>query len=190
MNPNSKLHLTERAGFVIFSIAGILFLILGFLNIKSRLSSSFKLEASNTSLTSEEQSLEDLKLKDSDKDGLSDYDETVLYNTSPYITDSDADGDSDSVEIKANSDPNCPKGKTCLEEIAPPVPVSIVPDIGSVDLNKPPSTYDPGNVATTPAMLRDALKQTGIDTATLDKISDADLLKIYEETLKEQQATQ
>ena len=179
-----KFHLTERAGFVIFSIAGCLFLLVGFLNIKSRLSAPFKLEAS-TATKAEEQTFEDLKLKDTDKDSLNDYDETFLYNTSPYITDSDSDGDSDSVEIKANTDPNCPKGKTCVVEEALPAPVSITPEQENLDLNKTMGELETGG-APTAQMLREALKQTGVDAATLEKISDADLMKLYEETVKEQ----
>ena len=185
MNSNSKLHLTEKAGFVIFSIVGFLFLIIGFFNIKTRLSAPFKLQASNATPKIEEQAFLDLKLKDTDKDGLNDYDETFLYNTSPYIADSDSDGDSDSIEVKASTDPNCPKGKTCVVEEASPAPVSITPEQGSMDLNKTLSELETEG-APTAAMLRDALAQAGVDAATLDKINDADLLQLYEETVKEQ----
>ena len=51
--------------------------------------------------------------KDTDKDGLSDWDELNVYGTSPYIEDSDSDGYSDKSEIETGFDPNCPKGRDC-----------------------------------------------------------------------------
>ena len=54
-----------------------------------------------------------LKNKDTDGDGLSDYDELNIYNTSAYIADSDGDGLSDGAEVKNGTDPNCPAGRTC-----------------------------------------------------------------------------
>ena len=61
--------------------------------------------------------VQDLNLLDTDKDGLSDFDELNLYKTSPYLADSDSDGISDKVEIDALEDPNCPKGYVCDEVI-------------------------------------------------------------------------
>ncbi len=61
--------------------------------------------------------LEAMKTKDTDRDGLSDYAETYLYNTSPYLSDSDSDGIADSLEIAQGTDPNCPKGKSCVQPL-------------------------------------------------------------------------
>jgi hypothetical protein len=51
----------------------------------------------------------DLALKniDTDKDGLSDYDEITLYGTSPFLSDSDGDGYDDKTEILTGHDPLC-----------------------------------------------------------------------------------
>lgn len=57
----------------------------------------------------------ELKLKDTDRDGISDYDEQYLYRTSAYLADSDSDGASDAEEIAQNEDPNCPQGKNCMD---------------------------------------------------------------------------
>lgn len=56
---------------------------------------------------------ESLKTKDTDEDGLSDYDELYFYATSPYLPDSDSDGFSDSEEISSGHDPNCPADNDC-----------------------------------------------------------------------------
>ncbi len=102
-----------------------------------------------------------LKQKDTDGDGLSDYDELFSYHTSPYLKDSDGDGVPDSQEVDKGSDPNCPQGKICS---------SFTLLTSPVDAN--------GNL--TPAFLRQALKDAGVPQAQLDKTDDATLLKIYQ----------
>ena len=51
--------------------------------------------------------------KDTDNDGLSDWDELYVHKTSPFIEDSDSDGYSDGQEIQLGKDPNCPTGHNC-----------------------------------------------------------------------------
>ena len=63
----------------------------------------------------DQQKIEDLKIKDTDHDGISDYDESYVQQTSPYLADTDSDGLTDAVEITQGTDPNCPQGKTCVE---------------------------------------------------------------------------
>lgn len=53
--------------------------------------------------------------KDTDQDGLPDYDEVYFYNTSIYLADSDSDGLSDAEEVQNNTDPNCPEGTDCSQ---------------------------------------------------------------------------
>jgi len=66
-----------------------------------------------TSSQREEKELEESKTKDTDGDGLVDYDELYIYKTSPYLTDSDSDGFDDKQEVYSGNNPNCPTGKTC-----------------------------------------------------------------------------
>jgi len=130
----------------------------------------------------------DLTLRDSDGDGISDYEEINIYKTSPYLEDSDSDGINDKQEISEGTDPNCPKGKICNAVESPSAPASsstiiqeetpvvsgdaaIVPNIGA---------------EVTPATLRQLLLQNGYDAATLEKISDEDIMKSYEEAIKSQ----
>ncbi len=61
----------------------------------------------------EKKEIEDSKNRDSDVDGLTDYDELYVFKTSPYLDDSDSDGISDQDEIFSGEDPNCPLGKNC-----------------------------------------------------------------------------
>jgi hypothetical protein len=63
-----------------------------------------------------QQDLINLQQRDSDGDGLTDYQEIYIYRSNAYSADSDGDGISDSQEIQAGSDPTCPQGDTCDEE--------------------------------------------------------------------------
>ena len=103
-------------GFLIFF--AISFIFLWFRQFKQNLNSPLNLDntksqANESPVKPEEDSTESLKAKDTDKDGLSDYDEFNVYQTSPYLEDSDSDGISDSDEIKKGANPNCPVGRTC-----------------------------------------------------------------------------
>jgi lipoprotein-anchoring transpeptidase ErfK/SrfK len=56
-----------------------------------------------------------LKNQDTDKDGLSDYDELYIYHTDPYNPDTDGDGYTDGYEVANGYDPN-KKGNDKLEK--------------------------------------------------------------------------
>jgi len=143
---------------------------------------------------------ENLRFKDTDQDGLTDYDEINIYKTSPYLEDSDSDGLSDSAEISSEEDPNCPVGRDCYgsgllsdeaeetdvesENLIPiddsliKAPVNISGD-QEQDLNK---ILQGGGDA---GSIRQALLDFGMDAETLNQISDEDLMASYQETLKQ-----
>lgn len=66
-----------------------------------------------TSDERESREMEEAKTKDTDLDGLVDYDELYVYKTSPYIADSDSDGFGDKEEVYSGNNPNCPTGQNC-----------------------------------------------------------------------------
>jgi len=130
---------------------------------------------------------------DTDKDGLSDYDEINNYKTSPYLEDTDSDGILDSEEVKNNTDPNCPTGKVCngsentsvTASSSVDVPVLSIPtDLASGSQQILQNALDGKADAAT---LRGLLLASGADKAMLDQISDADLMKSYQESLQNQQ---
>lgn len=53
-------------------------------------------------------------VKDSDKDGIGDYDEVNLYRTNPFAADTDGDSYIDSIEIKLGYDPLSPKSESLV----------------------------------------------------------------------------
>ncbi len=57
-----------------------------------------------------------LQQRDSDGDGLTDYQEIYIYKSNAYSADSDADGVEDGAEIAQGTDPNCRPGEICDED--------------------------------------------------------------------------
>ncbi len=143
-----------------------------------------------------------LKSKDTDHDGLNDYDELYVYHTSPYLADTDSDGIPDAVEVAQGTDPNCPKGTNCSqvvdnitsastsqafqEFLSPnPIPTSL-PDVlvgqdaSSVQavqafIDSPPSP-DGMNAA----QIRDFfLSHNLVSKADLDQLSDSSIVDLY-----------
>jgi len=144
---------------------------------------------------------ESLKTKDTDGDGLTDWDELNVYGTSPYLEDSDSDGISDKEEIETGKDPNCPAGRDCSALADTNVGTSTEEKslFEQADLN-----LDAGGAAeelssdqeeilqkmlegqSDASALRKMLLESGMDEATLNQISDEDLLASYQEVLKSQ----
>jgi len=138
------------------------------------------------------EALQALKDKDTDKDGLFDYDELYVYRTSPYLADSDSDKINDKEEVAKGEDPNCPKDKVCKESAPSKVQDNIqstlpqfAPFPGQTSLDKLPAidSVVPQNLST--KEIRELLKQAGMDQKTLDQVDDEALLKIYKETIGE-----
>lgn len=136
-----------------------------------------------------------LKARDTDSDGLSDYDEIYTYKTSPYLEDTDSDGIFDRIEVEQGTDPNCPQGQNC-SAAAPAATV----DQNTPTLNQISTGTESGidNAALQNAVngqidattLRKLLLSGGASKDELDKISDADLMKSYQDTLNKQSQTQ
>ena len=122
------------------------------------------------------------QLKDTDGDGLTDYNELNIYKTSPYLSDSDSDGISDKAEIDAGHDPNCAGRDNCFR-------TDITQSTGATA-----STEQPGQLniqallsgQSDPQTIRNLLSQQGFPKETLDKISDEQLLLTYRQALTNQ----
>ena len=120
-------------------------------------------------------SLLELKQKDTDGDGLDDYNELYLYETSPYLPDTDSDGVPDGTEIANNTNPNCPIGQDCTLTAPDNIQTAIVlPD--SAD-----------NLTT--EQLRGLLLQAGLTQEEVNAVDDATLTDLYNQVLREKSAT-
>lgn len=170
----------QKIAVVFLAFLSISIIIIWALQFNSQVYKPFKVPKNNNKNIA---TTTDTNLIDSDGDTLTDYEENNVYKTSVYLEDSDSDGINDNQEVAAGTNPNCPTGQNCgLSE-------SLATTNASSSVEQTPSTNnsnisDPAQV--TPAMLRQVLLQSGYDQATLDKISDEEIMKSYQEALKTQ----
>jgi len=158
----------------------------------------------------EENSEDALRAKDTDKDGLSDWDELYIYKTSPYLKDSDSDGFTDKEEIDSGNDPNCPVGRNCYGSSGvSPINSTATSSMSGLNSQNNQNNVNPFSGLVAQPEVSGALKQTdnsaamqaissgqldaatlrqmllsgGMDKKLLDKVSDSDLIKSYQEML-------
>ena len=129
---------------------------------------------------------------DTDGDGLSDLDELDRVRTSPFLADSDSDGKTDAEEVAAGTNPNCPEGKTCVEE-PKPENANDMEDMSALSLEalgielpssdatptRPVAPSPAVSAAMTPQELRSALIRQGVPSATVNALSDEQLMASY-----------
>jgi len=161
-------------GIVIIGLGAI---ILGLFQLQDKLAfrqPASKKVAANTDLDKDD--LLGLKNKDTDQDGLSDYDELYVYKTSPYLQDSDSDGLEDKNEISSSHDPNCPEGQNCFGTWS---------DLTSADSE----TATTGAADIDTEKLRQILVSAGMSQAQVDALSDQSIIAAYEQILESSGAT-
>ena len=163
------------------AVLGCISLIFGGLRWFTSLKIPFALEGQvaqlnvNTSNTNQTVSLLELKQKDTDGDGLNDYDELYLYKTSPYLPDTDSDSTPDGVEIQNGTDPNCPTGQDC----------SLITTDGTQTAVALPGSAD----SLTTDQLRSMLLQAGLTQEQVNAVDDATLRQLYNQVLQEKSNT-
>lgn len=203
IRPKKSLSTEQKVAFALLIFLGLGGVFFGFQSFGANLYRPIQLQfaknfTGNSILSQDEQTSKEIELqktKDTDKDGLSDYDENYVYHTSPYITDSDSDGIDDKSEVFAGSDPNCAQGKDCslgLNNEQTTDGTSTIPDLlGSVGSNS--DVMKAGEMkfsnkeeiekflkSATVDEIRKALIESGVSKEEVDKISDADLEKLFQ----------
>lgn len=201
------------AAVLVFSAVTVFFF--GIWQFKKTISSPFENETNSKTQTSsnvsqEDKTIAEMQNKDTDGDGLSDYEEFYIYKTSPYLADSDSDNIDDKKEIDTGSNPNCREGQDC--SLASPQSQQEEPldntqaedkktesdlfDFSSLnnssDLNKPSESDLSGAGASATDLfgdlsvseIRDLLKESGLPQEVLDKLTDEQILEAYKTTLK------
>ncbi|MFA5935973.1 MAG: hypothetical protein WC787_03935 [Patescibacteria group bacterium] len=150
--------------------------------------------------------------RDTDGDGLSDYDEENLFQTSPYLADTDGDGSPDNVELALGQNPNCGAGETCasalidvsgLASSSSPFLFGQQPNSADsfyaafqrgVNASKASIASESGSTSTNleQGLVRDAneirkvlLESGKVDAKLLEKITDAQLLELYDNAVAE-----
>jgi len=185
----------QKIAVIVFFILAVVIVVFWIWQLRIQINKPFSLGTATISTSTDLDLV--LKNRDTDGDGLSDYDEIYVYQTSPYLQDSDSDGLLDKQETLQGTDPNCPQGKNCnavttdnsntATNTIDIIPISTPPtntganlDASGVDQAALQSALS-GQIDVT--TLRQLLISSGVDKADLDKISDTDLMASYQETL-------
>ena len=207
--PRHAFSKEEKAALVLLIVCGMGGLFFGFRYLGKNLQSPFSFEYNGPQyLTASEQEtakIDAYKSRDTDADGLNDYDELYIYKTSAYLADSDSDGTNDATEVASGGDPNCPVGKTCAasttvdvvtdpsEAILQSVPEPVAPDLSAAQeqLNAAENgTVDQEEIINnmTPDQLRELLISNGANETQVKNLTDDQLMQLYQEVLAQYQA--
>lgn len=172
-NPIPKEH---KIGLVLLSLFAVLAVGLGILQIRNNAYRPFALNNSIPPFLNEEINTEEaLRYRDTDLDGLNDFDELYVYTTSPYLEDTDSDGVKDKEEIDNGRNPLCYEGKNCgLTDVS--VNASTVlakPDNAALYGQNSPQSME--EYLQDPAVIRELLLTSGLRQEIVDKLTDAEL---------------
>jgi len=171
----------QKIGFFLLLIFAMLVIGLGILHIRNTMYGPLSLNKKIPPLAkSAINDINALRFRDTDKEGLSDFDELYVYKTSPYLEDTDSDGINDKEEITRGTNPLCHTGKKCGGTASESVIFSkststIIKEPAPLDVG---STEDLNKVLSNPKQLRELLATTGMDQKLLDKVSDKDLIEM------------
>lgn len=169
----------QRIGVVLLSIFAILAVGLGFLQIRNSMYAPFALNNDVTSAVADKMdTVSALHYRDTDKDGLNDFDELYVYNTSRYLADSDSDGLTDKQELDAGQDPLCAQGKECENSGQAGIPMAEV-----FVSTTTPNPEELLLVLQDPKKIREMLESYGMEKEMLNKIPDQELMTLVEEIL-------
>jgi len=196
----------QKTAVVILASLGILIFVFGLLQLRAQIFRPFNYQVDGDKTiasTTTTDYLDVLKNRDTDSDGLTDYEEIYNYKTSPYLEDTDSDGLTDKKEIASGTDPNCPQGQNCNV----PTEIQIATSSGAIINQEFDSVAASSSVLNSAGLdeeqlrnilngqinasaLRQLMIQSGANKEDLDKISDEDLMNSYQETLKNQSQNQ
>lgn len=200
LEKNQKIALIVLAVFVLF------LMVAWSIQFKRSLTEPFAYKGDDSQVDTTENAAvadADLKNKDTDSDGLSDWDELNIYKTSPYLEDSDSDGIKDADEIKTGTGPNCPGEINCIQNSEGSNTTNGTStntieqeylkvleqlqrasgEVSATSAGVDPDQLMAGNLSS--AELRQALIASGMDEKTLSQISDEELHSIYRQSLEQ-----
>ena len=213
----SRLSSEQKAAFILLLFLGLGGLFLGFKSFGANIRRPFEIQFAKMAsvapeyLTIEEEEAKEMqamKERDTDEDGLTDYDETFVYKTSPYLADTDSDGFDDKTEIFSGNDPNCPVDKDCaalvdtaqaagnLQAVEFELPEPIIP-AGLLFNTSPTANLQFDSVdeikdyflQLSPEELRAALLSSGMSQEQIDQIDDHTLRDILVDAMSKAESS-
>ena len=193
----NELDRSRKIAVIFLAFFSVFLFIAWGITTKNRINSPLNPEVSteiSTEIFQEEETIN----KDSDGDGLTDWEEENLYNTSPYLEDTDSDGILDNEEVDNGTDPSCREGDNCSGDILQEeeqnkiemegfineninLEINTENGTGAVSEESLSEVLQGNSSATT---LRKMLMDAGMDEELLNTISDEDLLSSYQEILQ------
>ncbi|MDD3711535.1 MAG: hypothetical protein PHP37_02990 [Patescibacteria group bacterium] len=208
-----KMDKNRKTAIIVLSVFSALIIVMGVLNFRHSLNSplAFKGDVTasanknsqncadgNCSVGDLDSSNLELKLIDTDSDSISDWDELFIYSTSPYLEDSDSDGLVDYEEIFTyKTNPNCPEGEDCSGSLTQTESQNVsgtnADDFATLltewdsqydselSADQLPADLQPEKVSA--EYIRGILLEGGFAKEDLDKITDDDLMEVYNEVL-------
>ncbi len=203
-----QLKKEQKVGFVLLSIFAILIIVFGFLQIRNNMFGPLSLSSEVPGVIKNQVlTIETLHYRDTDFDGLSDFDELYVYTTSPYLEDSDSDGINDGTEVSGGTNPLCAEGGDCYEDgsdfykststmdftaggvIADPGSGFIGDDIENYNIENDRSASMLNlDLESAGINIREELKNVGIESDILDQFTDEQLEQMFLESLDANQS--
>ncbi len=181
-----KLSTEQKISFVLLLIFACFSLGLGVLKIRNTMYQPFALTKNiPPGIKDLANNINSLQYRDTDFDGLSDFEEVYVYKTSPYLDDTDSDGVKDNVEIAKGSSPTCATGQSCDGVFLTGSAVAGRSTSSLVNVLPPagPAPVDLNTLLNDPKLLRPALINSGLDKNILDQLTDEQLLSIVKEAI-------
>jgi len=186
-NSSFGLSKEQKVGFALLSVFAILTLAIGVMQIRNTMYGPFSLnKIVPTDLKEKVNSTDALRFRDTDGDGLNDFDELYVYTTSPYLADSDSDGITDLAEVTKGTDPNCVEGQTCsalAESQAVRNTSSSLMILGELAEDPGEAPVDLTVALQDPTMVRQMLVDSGMDAESLKTVTDEQLMALVQELL-------
>lgn len=184
---SSILTKEQKIGFVLLLAFAIFAIGLGVLQIRNSIYGRFALNKEiSASIKDQVDTVDALRFRDTDRDGLSDFDELYVYGTSPYLPDTDGDGIADGQEVQKKTNPLCAEGTDCGQslEATQVLATSTIP-------TTPPDLQAPAmapvknleQAIKDPVQVRAMLIGAGVKKEIVDKYSDAELMQMIQEMM-------
>ncbi|HRY36871.1 MAG TPA: hypothetical protein P5230_03285 [Candidatus Magasanikbacteria bacterium] len=177
------LTLEQKFGFVFLLIFAVLFLVLSFFQLRNNLYRPYALSnAVPSTLIKEKFSdpTEALHYRDTDKDGLNDFEEIYIYDTSAYLEDTDSDGIKDKEEILQGKNPICAEGSSCNQESGETKTEQIL-ESWIKDSQSEGYILNPADYFNDPVQIKKILISSGISEDLLVGVTDEELKQIGQE---------
>jgi hypothetical protein len=176
----------QKIGFGLLLVFAFLSIGLGILQIRNTMYGPLSLNSKPpVDIKNQVAGVDALRYRDTDYDGLNDFDELYVYGTSPYLADTFSYGMSDK-EVVEKGLPLCPKGQDCgTPSAGASTQISASASSTAAALQAQLGTPPPDLLATLrdQAQIRKMLRESGLDPKVLENVSDSQLLLLSNQIL-------